>query len=617
MYPRPVRVLASWSRALFGALPVIVVAFALAACSDDSSSSEVEPASDASADSTDASEDADASADAGADVDASADAPPDAVSEETGAPDASGDADASGEAGAIAPVFDVPGTRVGEVFSGTYSPSSVCAGCHGATLDDTASPHGTWSGSLMAHAGRDPLFFAQLTTANQDVPGVGSYCLRCHVPAAVATGHVLDSTGGSLDEQDRDGVTCHLCHSMVDPLYQAGVSPPNDESILAGLASRPSRYGNAMFVLDPTGLRRGPYADSTPPHPAIQSPFYRTGELCGTCHDVGNPAVLKQPDGTYRYADPTKPASEDPLAQFPLERTYSEWRLSAFARGGVDMGGRFGGPGATTVSTCQDCHMPRTEALGCIFGPSRSDLAKHEFAGASAWVLDIIALANPDADQAALARGRASAVDMLSRAATLEVSELGPSLRVRVMNQSGHKLPSGHIEGRRVWVNVRFFDASKALVAEYGRWDPGTAELDEASTTVFEMVIGLSPAAAESTGLPAGPTAHMSLADVIVKDNRIPPRGFVASDFAAAGAPAVGAPYADGEHWADVDFPRPVGATSATVTLYYQTVTREYIEALRDGNHTDGRGQALHDLWEQTGKGPPIAITTEDVTLTP
>lgn len=51
-------------------------------------------------------------------------------------------------------------------------------------------PHSTWSGSLMAQAGRDRLFRAQMTTANQDVANVGYLCMRCHVPMSLVTGHV-------------------------------------------------------------------------------------------------------------------------------------------------------------------------------------------------------------------------------------------------------------------------------------------------------------------------------------------------------------------------------------------------------------------------------------------
>jgi hypothetical protein len=68
--------------------------------------------------------------------------------------------------------------------------ASYCLGCHIAdTLD---SPGRTWAGSMMANAARDPLMYAALAVANNDVPGVGGdYCLRCHSPAGFTQGHTM------------------------------------------------------------------------------------------------------------------------------------------------------------------------------------------------------------------------------------------------------------------------------------------------------------------------------------------------------------------------------------------------------------------------------------------
>jgi hypothetical protein len=516
--------------------------------------------------------------------------------------------------------FHVPGAQVGDITPGTLQPSGNCGACH-ASFDAANEPMATWKGSLMGVAGRDPLFYAQMATANQDVANVGYLCMRCHVPMAIPSGHALDADGSTLDDNDRDGVSCHLCHTMVDPIYKPGISPPEDEAILAGLADVPAYFGNAMFVFDPSGTRRGPYDDAALAHPTIQSPFHKTGDLCGTCHDVGNVAVSRQFDGSYRYnaLDEAAPSS-DPLTQFPLERTYTEWKLSAFANGGVDMGGRFGGDGATVINTCQDCHMPQTTAQGCSFGPERSDIARHDFAGASAWVLEIAGIhyaGDPGIDQEALAAGRAKAISMLERALSLELFQVGQSLQVRAINQSGHKIPTGHIEGRRAWVNVQFFDDQNALVGEFGHYDSAEAELDEESTIVYEMRVGLSEYASTVTGLPAGATTHMALADTIVKDTRLPPRGFNNAAYEAAGAPAVGIEFADGQYWHDAYFPIPLSARRAQASVYYQTVTRHYIEALRDGNQTNDWGQILYNLWEQTNRCPPILMATGEISVAP
>lgn len=515
--------------------------------------------------------------------------------------------------------FHLSGTQVGDAHADAFQSPQQCAACHAQT-GSSAEPLASWKGSLMANGGRDPLFFAQLATANQDVANVGYFCLRCHVPMAVVSGHAEVADGSTLDARDREGVDCHFCHAMVDPRYQPGASPPRDLAVLDALDSVPAHTGNAMFVLDPDGVRRGPRTDAEPSHELLVSPYHRSSALCGTCHDVGNVAVSRQADGSYRYnALDTPPESEDLASHFPLERTFSEWKLSAFAAGGVDMAGRFGGEGGGIVSTCQDCHMPVREGRACRFGPTRTDLRSHDFAGASSWVLDIIGryyADDPAVDQDALAVGMAAANDMLGRAATLELQQdPGGVLRARVINETGHKLPTGHIEGRRAWVQVRLLDAAGQLLREYGGYDAMTAELDESGTVVYEMAVGLSDAAAAATGLAPGRTTHMALADTIVKDTRIPPRGFHNAAYAAAGAPAVGRAYADGQYWDDPRFWIPVSAARAEVSVLYQTVTRHYIEALRETNQSDHWGQTLHDLWDDSGRAAPIAMASSVLAL--
>src|SRR5690606_9506560 len=78
--------------------------------------------------------------------------------------------------------------------------------------------------------------------------------------------------------------------------------------------------------------------------------------------------------------------------------------------------------------------------------------------------------------------------------------------------------------------------------------------------------------------------------------------------FAAAGAPAVGRSYADGQYWDDARFWLPPGAARVQVAVHYQTATRHYIEALREGNQTDHWGETLYTLWQQSGRSPPVTM---------
>jgi hypothetical protein len=109
----------------------------------------------------------------------------------------------------------------------------------------------------------------------------------------------------------------------------------------------------------------------------------------------------------------------------------------------------------------------------------------------------------------------------------------------------------------------------------------------------------------------------MALADTIELDTRIPPRGYAAAAFEAGGAPAVGADYADGQHWDDAWVSVPDGAAAAEVSVHYQSLTRHYVETLRDGNVTDDQGEILHDLWTSTGRGAPIRMGVAEVGLKP
>ncbi len=164
-------------------------------------------------------------------------------------------------------------------------------------------------------------------------------------------------------------------------------------------------------------------------------------------------------------------------------------------------------------------------------------------------------------------------------------------------------------------MQVRLRDASGALLREDGGYDPISAELQEHDTIVYERAVGLSDAAAAATGQTPGRTTHMALADTIVKDTRIPPRGFTNATYAAAGALAVGRRYADGQFWDDARFWIPSAAVTAEVRVLCQTVTHHYVEALCDANRTDHWGQTLHTLWEESGRAAPITMASAMIAL--
>ncbi len=520
--------------------------------------------------------------------------------------------------------FVQPGTQPGTLLQSIQS-SQNCEVCHGGYNVDQ-EPYTRWSASMMAQATRDPVMHAALAIANQDMANSGELCLRCHAPGAWLAGRSTPPDGTGLDETqgDFDGVTCHVCHRMVDPFYQKNVDPNQDQRILNQLAHLPTSIGNGEYIIDPNDVRRGPF-DLGPNfylHDWARSPYHLEALLCANCHEVSNPAMTRQPDGSYVVnAYNTQDPTQDKLDEFPIERTYTEWSKSAYAQAPIDTGGRFGG-NAVTVQTCQDCHMPTTHGTACqpvLGGAVRDNLPLHDFNGSNSWVLDAVRNIYPDSETGLTSQSVADAharnLSMMQRSADLELFTKSGQLAVRVVNRTGHKLPTGYGEGRRMWINVRFYDGANQIVAEDGAYDAITATLSTGDTKVYESLLGLDAAMAALTGLPAGESFHFVLNNTVVKDNRIPPRGFSNAAFDAMHVLPVGASYAEQQYWDDTLFAVPPGAVRADVVLYHQTTSREYIEFLRDANTTNTDGTKAYNQWVATGKSAPVAIASDSIVL--
>ena len=489
-------------------------------------------------------------------------------------------------------------------------PDATCASCHG-NYDIDNEPWYTWRGSMMSQAARDPFFYACLAVAEQDAPSVGDLCIRCHSPGGWQEGRSVDTSADLLNVKDRHGVQCDFCHRVVDHNYVEGISPVEDLEVLALVDPLPLQYANGQFINDPAPVRRGPYADADASHQFLESPIHRSSDLCGICHDVSNPVYnqIGRDDYTPNSFDEKHPD----MAVYnmgPVERTYAEWSQSEYAATGVYAPEFAGTKPDGMVSTCQDCHMRDVSASGADGAKSRDDLGLHDLMGGNTFVPDIISMYYPDeVDEAQLQAAKQRAIEMLQKAATMEILENESGITVRVYNQTGHKLPSGYPEGRRIWLNLKVFDGTGALIYESGAYDFDTADLiEDSQIKVYETHPGLSPSLADAIGLPAGKSFHFVLNDTIYFDNRIPPRGFTNAAFESIQSHPVAYQYRDGQYWDDTRYELPSGSDSVAVTLYYQTSSKEYIEFLRDANTTNSAGQNLYDAWVAQGKGPPVPM---------
>jgi hypothetical protein len=526
--------------------------------------------------------------------------------------------------------FTLPGTQ--PFGGGGFDTSAVCVTCHSGYLGGT-QPGRNFQGSMMAQAGRDPIFFACVAVAEQDAPSSGDLCLRCHMAFGWMRGRSQPTGGGQMISSDRDGVSCDLCHRMADPIYKTGVSPVEDLTVLNLLtpAHTPTNYANGQMVVDSSARKRGPFGDTVAPHPVLTSAFHRTGEFCGTCHDVSNPVFNRVSGADYAPGPldtaPTTLQSEQVL---PLERTYSEWKNSAFPVTGVYAPDFAGNKADGIVKTCQDCHMSDVQGTGCNdpSAPSRPDLPLHDLTGGNSWMPGIVASLYPgETDNVALSDGSSRAELTLQKAATLGVACVadGDSFRatVTVTNRAGHKLPTGYPEGRRMWLEVTARDAHNGVVYRSGAYDPATGILAASPVpVVYQIELGISPALAGAIAMPTGKSFHFALNDTVYKDNRIPPAGFSNAAFATFGGSPVdpdfagpGPRYADGQNWDAPAFALPPSARIVVAKLYYQTTSKDYVEFLRNENTSNGAGQTMYDAWAGNGRAAPVLMDAESLAV--
>lgn len=529
--------------------------------------------------------------------------------------------------------FFLPGSQPGQ--SGNLETPDKCDNCHGG-YDVEVEPAFNWRGSMMSQAARDPLFYACLAISNQDAPECGDLCIRCHSPAGWLEGRSTPTDGSALNNNDREGVQCDFCHKAVKPT-ELGVNPypedsiytadtyPRDQTYLATLDSIPRWNANGMYIADSDNSKRGPFSDAEARHQKYYSPFHQDSSFCGTCHDVSNPVYTRDPNGNYVPNIFDQPSPDfDPYSMFPIERTFSEWKMSEYNTPQGVYAPQFGG-NKDSVSTCQDCHLRDVTGVGCnkAGAPTRNNLPFHDMTGANTFIPSLIESVFPgESDPAALDSGIIRATYMLKHAAsmTLSSSDQGNShlVNVNIVNETAHKLPSGYPEGRRIWINIKAYDSSNALIYESGAYDSLTGDLShDLDVKIYEIKPGISNELSPIVNLPAGPSFHFVLNDSIYKDNRIPPRGFTNVGFEAIQSPPVGYSYADGQYWDDTQYPVPGAAAKAVATLYYQTTSREYVEFLRDENNTNDWGNTFYGLWANNGKSRPVPMVVDSLLLEP
>jgi len=270
----------------------------------------------------------------------------------------------------------------------------ACQGCHQDQFSE-------WAGSMHAYASQDPVFLAMNRRGQRETNGaLGKFCVNCHAPLAVREG--LTTDGLNLDQvpQNMKGVTCFFCHTVqsVDGAHDNPLTLAND-GVLRGAFGNPSANGR--------------------PHASAYSPLLdrdraESATTCGACHDIVNG------HGT------------------AIERTFSEWKGSAFA--------------LISGTTCGQCHMPQSlteKQVAQVQGAPLRRAHGHTFPG-----VDMALTPFPDTDRQ---RTEIQALLDTTLQTAICVQKFGSEAQVSVIMDNvaaGHSFPSGAEQDRRAFVEL-------------------------------------------------------------------------------------------------------------------------------------------------------------------
>lgn len=437
-----------------------------------------------------------------------------------------------------------------------------CSACHmPANYIDNVTSVITDTPSGLEHGEVDPnydptssngtnLAYATLSSQYRNTePGKrGIFCKMCHsmVESRYTPFHNYNRTGTeyvpAVGTQSRDNL---VAAGDVDLLNVADATSPNlgygvgarAYRISPHAINRPERFGPLTFgdhtatldsyVSDVFGINFFYQQGDFSRHDGFYTAFMERAEWCAACHDVTNPITIKNDLGNW-------------VGGFPIERTYTEWRNSAYAD-------RPQNPNFDPAykRDCQTCHMqqdygrPGTaqtlyaggqpvapiDGHACDTGPLRPVLYTHHFIGGNTYVTRLIGAdvssngaVQPYPELSTFSFSSDDSASIYHNAVwenvtntglrtqharlawerlrnVLDLSVTGPAsagagttvgINVSAANAgSGHNFPSGFPEGRNAWLAVRAWDTATGAELEiqdsfWGRTSYGVGYLLQA-----------------------------------------------------------------------------------------------------------------------------------------
>jgi len=311
---------------------------------------------------------------------------------------------------------------------------ATCLECH-------QTHHQQWSASMHAYSTDDPVFRAMEKRGQRETNGaLGTFCIQCHAPMAVALGTVTADNAKDFDlstlPTEQKGITCYFCHNV--------------ESI------KDDHNNGLVLAMDQTMRGGATKPVSSPAHDSKYDPMMASAtnnsQMCGSCHDVITPRGIA------------------------LERTYTEWKGTIFSHDD---------PANLLPLTCSGCHMQSKPGEDVIADkPGLNVPARHNGYHEHLWpaIDESLTPALPGGDvlSAGIARDLSPAITIVgptptggtaaqARGGICVTPQSGGQITVRIDSRgTGHMWPSGAAQDRRAWLELIAYDASNNIVFQTG-----------------------------------------------------------------------------------------------------------------------------------------------------
>lgn len=350
----------------------------------------------------------------------------------------------------------------------TVPSAEFCGQCHQKELRE-------WVSSIHSVSGPDQIYETTIGV-NEDAhkSRLGAekirWCEACHEPLFNLIGEVNPRQVVGPNDAAAEGTSCIVCHTAVeaDPL--------------AGNGSLTLAINTMNDYLDPALILAAPAEHARTMQAKTHNPLMGSSDLCGACHTEIRPTVIN---------------GGDPMH---LQDTYEEWQNSDYAKMGVQ---------------CQDCHMNPNPAQYVAelkrTGQKPARDVSHRFVGINYLLTDpnlpgnLIAFLrggyppagiSTEAWQADLEVQRGLIIDLLQEAADLEIeapASVTPgremSLKLVVTNSgAGHSLPTGPLDQRHMWLELKVTAANGDTLYHSGWFDNTTGQVDPEAVIYLKLL---------------------------------------------------------------------------------------------------------------------------------